>query len=92
MLESTLQAKILKFLALQDDLFCFKAITTNKRGVPDIICCYKGKFIAFEVKRDTKCKASNLQDFQMWQIKNSGGSAFVVSSVEEVDSILKNVI
>lgn len=88
MLEPQIQSKILKKLSEWPDLFCFKTIVTNKRGVPDIICCYKGKFIAFEVKRDGKQKASELQLYQIQKIEGADGLAYVVSSVEEVEYIL----
>ena len=50
MLEQAIQKKILKELK-HLEIYAYKNITTNKKGVPDIICCYLGRFIAFEVKR-----------------------------------------
>ena len=35
-------------------MFCFKMHGGRylTAGVPDIICCYKGKFVAFEIKQN----------------------------------------
>ena len=60
-------------------------------GVPDIICCYKGKFIAFEVKTK-KGKLSKLQEIIIEKIRMAQGMAFKVISLEEVKEILKEVI
>ena len=88
MLESQAQSKILKWLQSVPGLFVFKTISCNKRGIPDIIVCYRGQFIAFEVKRNSKCKASTLQLFQMKQIELAGGKSYIVSSLDEVKNIL----
>lgn len=55
--EKNLQAKILRDLESRA-IFNFKVITANKRGIPDIICCINGKFVAFEIKRLTGLKNS----------------------------------
>lgn len=59
-------------------------------GIPDLICCYNGRFLAFEVKVDNN-KASELQLAKILQINNAGGVAVVVRSVEEVIHVL-NVV
>lgn len=46
-------------------------------GVPDILCCYQGKFIGIECKanggKPTRLQLSNLQ-----AIRDAGGLAFIV--------------
>lgn len=86
MKESVIQSKILRYL--EQCCFCFKTIASNKRGIPDIIICYKGKFIAFEVKAE-KGKTSFMQEQQIQKIIDNGGEAYVVRSLEEVIEILK---
>ncbi len=44
----------------------------GKGGVPDIIVCFKGKFIAIEVKREGK-NPTPLQERQMEEIRQAGG-------------------
>ena len=56
-------------------------------GIPDIIVCYRGKFIAFEVKAD-KNKPTVLQAITIKQILRAGGYALVVRSVEEVKKVM----
>lgn len=49
----------------------------TKAGIPDILCCYKGKFIAIEVKAPNG-KASELQLFNLKKIEEAGGKAFLL--------------
>ena len=60
-------------------------------GIPDIIVCYKGKFLAFEVKTE-KGKLSKLQEMTIAKIQKANGMAFKVTSLEEVKEILKGVM
>ena len=60
-------------------------------GVPDIIACYKGRFIGIEVKNETG-KTSPLQDVNIQQIKNAGGISFVARRVEDVRKVIDNII
>jgi penicillin-binding protein-related factor A (putative recombinase) len=54
-------------------------------GVPDIICCYKGRFIAIECKAG-KGKTTALQEQNITRIKENHGIAIVVNedSLREV--------
>lgn len=60
-------------------------------GLPDVISCYRGRFVAFEVKRDETKKATPLQDYMMHRIRKAGGVALLIHSVqtaiEEMDRI-----
>lgn len=86
--EKTIQSAILKFLnSLHPEVYAVKVILANKRGVPDILCCYKGKFIAIEVKRP-ESKTPNYQLFQGQLIKDAGGVWYVVNGVDDVIAIL----
>lgn len=49
----------------------------TKAGIPDILCCYKGRFIAIEVKAPNG-KASELQLFNLKKIEEAGGKAFLL--------------
>ena len=60
-------------------------------GVPDILACYKGRFIGIEVKNE-KGKTSPLQDINIQQIKDAGGISFVARSVEDVKKVIDNII
>ena len=87
MSEQQIQKTILNYLKELDQTYSFKVIVANRKGIPDIIVCYKGRFIAFEVKT-TKGKATELQKLNLRQIEDAGGKAYVVRSVEEVKECL----
>lgn len=57
-------------------------------GVPDIIACYKGRFIGIEVKNETG-KTSPLQDYNLEAIKKAGGYSLVARSVEDVKQVIE---
>ena len=89
MRESDIVRVILTHLRSLDGCFCWKEhggpYGTN--GVPDIICCYHGRFVGFEVKTDTG-KATKLQEAVIRKICRAGGSALIVRSVEDVKAAL----
>lgn len=47
-------------------------------GIPDIICCYRGRFIGIECKAG-KGKTTILQDRELDSIKDRGGIALVIN-------------
>lgn len=89
MTESYITSKILKYLKSLDGMFCWKVYSGGyaSAGIPDIVCCYNGAFVAFEVKTDSG-KPSKLQNVTIKQINNAGGVAAVVRSVEDVQRVL----
>ena len=93
MKEKTITNKILTHLKSCPECFAFKEHggIYGVSGIPDIIGCYKGKFIAFEVKT-TQGKLSKLQEVMLERINEAGGIAFKVTSLQEVKDILKGVI
>lgn len=60
-------------------------------GVPDIIGCYRGRFIAFECKRDATGKPTRLQAYMMKKIKDAGGIVRLIWSMEQTDEILNRL-
>lgn len=47
-------------------------------GVPDIICCYNGRFLAIECKAGGN-KTTALQDKNIQRIRECGGTALVIN-------------
>ena len=91
MTEQQIQSKIIKALEARG-AYVVKVIAASKKGVPDILCCYLGELIAFEVKRPGKEKnTTELQKYNIAKIKQAGGRAYVVSSVDDVIGILQDV-
>lgn len=64
----------------------------TKSGVPDLIVCLNGYFVAIEVKAQNG-KPSELQLYNIDKIREAGGFAFVVypSAWEELKEILNDL-
>jgi hypothetical protein len=61
-------------------------------GIPDILACYRGAFLGLEVKQPGAEKdVSPRQAHVLHQIREAGGIASVVSSVEEVERLLAKI-
>lgn len=60
-------------------------------GIPDIIGCFKGRFIAFEVKRDATSKPTKLQAYMIRKIQDAGGIATVIWNADQAMQILSEV-
>ena len=61
-------------------------------GVPDIICCYKSRFIGIECKAG-KGKTTALQEKNIAQIIAQGGLAIVVNedNIEDVGNLMRHI-
>jgi len=59
-------------------------------GIPDLIICYKGRFIALEVKAE-KGRTTILQEATLRRIRAAGGIAEVVRSVSDAQAILLKI-
>ena len=58
-------------------------------GIPDILACYKGVFLAIEVKSPTKKgRASDIQKLKIKAIRKAGGFALITDNIEDVENIL----
>ena len=90
MKEKDLVKKISDYLKTENDLFFWKEHggMYGTAGIPDLIICYKGRFIGLECKvgRNT---ATALQQQTIRQILKAGGYAVVVKSVGEVKAIIQ---
>ena len=93
MKESELIKKISDYLKSVPDLFFWKEHggIYGTSGIPDIIVCIDGRFIALEVKTQ-KGKTTPLQNAAIRKIRNSGGFAFVVRSVEEAKNAIDSAM
>jgi Holliday junction resolvase len=92
MKESTITKDILNYLKKIPGCFAWKEHGGgySQAGIPDIICCYKGRFVAFEVKTETG-RLSKLQEYALRQINNAGGTAVKVTSLTDVIKILEGL-
>lgn len=85
--EGKVKAKVKKVLDVYEVYyFCPATGGYGRSGIPDFVCCYKGKFVAIECKAG-KGKTTALQDRELDRIQKSGGVAIVV-----VDDSLSQLI
>ena len=91
MQEKALQSKIIRWLK-DNGAFVVKQHggVYTEVGIPDLVCCYKGRFIAFElkVKNNTTTK---IQDFKIDRIRKVGGIAEVIRSLDEVKKVIGGI-
>lgn len=85
MKEADIVKAIMRYLKTVPGCFCWKEHggMYGTAGVPDIICCHRGRFCAFEVKTD-KGEPTELQKATIRKILAAGGTALVVRSADEV--------
>ena len=94
MLEKHLVTKIIKTLRAEYGGSYWLKIPGNAymAGVPDILGCVEGNFIAIEVKRsDTSYTVTPRQEANLAQIATAGGTSGVATSPEEALEIVRRV-
>jgi hypothetical protein len=92
MLEKDITNAILRYLKTVPDCFCWKQHggQYGTAGLPDIICCINGKFVALEVKIPSG-KLTKLQNYTIERIQSANGKAFKVTTLQEVKEIIQNL-
>ena len=93
MLERDIVTAIKRYLAsLDSDVFFWKehGSVYGTNGVPDIICCYKGRFLGLECKLPGG-RLTKLQKRTIEKINRAGGVACRVESVEDVKRVIERV-
>lgn len=60
------------------------------RGIPDIIGCFLGRFVAFEVKQPGE-KPTPIQRLTIQLLKKAGAVVEIVYSVEDVRKIIERI-
>ncbi len=90
--EKDIVAAIIRHLKTVPNCFAWKTHggMYGTAGIPDIVCCYKGLFLAFEVKTSSG-KLTKLQESTIAKIKAAKGEAFKVTSVEETKEIFSRL-
>lgn len=79
MKESQFQTKVIQFLK-EHGVYVIKywgGGRYTKAGVPDIVACINGYFIAIELKTETG-RVSKLQEYNLEDIRRAGGAAMVL--------------
>lgn len=88
MKESTFQRKAIEQLRARG-CYVFKPVGSlaQQRGTPDLLICYQGLFVGAELKVEGR-KPSKLQELELSKIRNAGGIADAVWSIEELEQLL----
>ena len=85
---SKLKKKIFKKLKENKDGFFFPVVQGpfSHGGISDILGCYKGQFVALEVKPPDK-PATKFQELFLRRINRCGGFGKIINSTLEVEGI-----
>lgn len=89
--EKKVKDKVVKILKDNGVYYFFPATYgMGRSGVPDIICCVNGRFLAIECKAGSN-QPTALQQRELKLIADAGGSALVINeqNLEGVASILR---
>lgn len=74
----------------QQGIYSIKIVSGNRGGLPDIVACVNGKFVAFEIKRDG-AKLTALQACNREQIEQAGGKFFIANNLQDIVQILREI-
>lgn len=90
--ENSFAEKVDKYLKSIPDLWFLNTYgnAVQRAGIPDRLVCYKGEFIALELKRpDGKGKVDPRQAIEIKKINRAGGKAYIIDNLESLDSVFK---
>lgn len=88
MKESALQRQVIAYLR-ERGAYVFNAVGSpyQQRGTPDLLVCWRGKFIGLELKVPGQA-ATPMQYNEIRKIEKAGGCAAVVWSMGDVEEML----
>lgn len=92
--ESRLVTQIKSTLELKHGGFWIKVHggMYQQNGIPDLIGCVRGQFIALEVKVPERAdRVTRLQEQTIQEIEDAGGVARVVTSIEEAEQAMDDL-
>ena len=75
--ETVFKERVLKDLGEIPRIWVCKIQQVSKRGIPDVLICLGGKFIAIELKKDEQTKVDPLQDWTLQMIAEAGGMGVI---------------
>jgi len=91
--ETRVKRRVTDILRKYDAYFFFPASNGfGRAGIPDIIACYRGQFIAIECKAG-KNTTTALQRRELRAIEDAGGYALVINetNIEQVEVVLQQL-
>ncbi len=91
--EGAVKAAVKRWLDARD-IWHFSPVSNGmgRHGIPDLICCWDGRFLAIECKAPGKlANVSALQEREINNIRLAKGLAIVVDRVELLDELLGDI-
>jgi hypothetical protein len=91
--ETRVKRKVTDILRKYEAYFFFPASNGfGRAGIPDIIACYRGQFIAIECKAG-KNTTTALQRRELSAIESAGGYQLVINetNIEQVEAVLQQL-
>ena len=91
--ESRVKKAVRKLLDTYGAYYFFPAANGfGRAGIPDIICCIRGRFLAIECKAG-KNKTSGYQEMEIEAIRKHHGLAVVINenNLDELEDLLKHL-
>ena len=89
MLETAIQKKVIAWL-LSIGCKVINLKSAVRKGNADLVICYKGRYIEFEMKQPGKT-ATKLQFIKGLECSVAGGSWFCIHSLEEAQEAITHV-
>lgn len=90
-LESTFQTKVIDYLkSIGAYVIKIHVSSYQLEGEPDIVCCHKGRFYAFELKQESTL--SKLQEIKLELIRESGGVAMEIRTLDQLKELFHDKI
>ena len=91
-LESDFQEEVINYLESKGAYVLKTHVSSfQKQGEPDITCCYRGRYVALELKKDKSSRTSKLQDYKIKCIKLAGGIAKRIDNIKQVEEVLYEI-
>jgi hypothetical protein len=89
--ETTFKERCQADLKTVDNLWCLKTNEVAVRGIPDLLMCVNGIFVAVELKKSSKDKAVALQSYIGERIKTKAKGLFYVACPETWPRVLMDI-
>lgn len=92
--ESAIQASIIAYLRGLPGAYVvnYGGSAAGAKGTPDLLVCYKGRFIGIELKRpDSTYGLTPTQRIRLRQIESAGGVGLEAESLEDVVDLIKRL-
>lgn len=92
--ETAFKDKCADWLKRQSHVWFFKVFGNGIQagGIPDFIICYRGRFVAIELKRpDGQGRLEKRQEAQLRRICGAGGVAVVIDSFDDFKRVFETI-